>query len=223
MCVHKKLRSKRLAPVLIKEVTRRVNHLDIWQAVYTAGVVIPTPFSTCRYYHRNLNPPKLVDIGFAPLPRGMTVARLIAQQAVPEQPKIAGFREMTEKDIPEVGELLRKYLDRFDVAQQFSTDDDVRHWFLSGRGQESSKGTVGIPGQPRVGQVTWAYVVEVSPNVQEIDAYMTGPYESQGHRPHLLLLATFYCHWSPQARCLERCLHVVLRFGRHLLSSELRR
>jgi glycylpeptide N-tetradecanoyltransferase len=49
MCVHKKLRSKRLAPVLIKEVTRRVNHLNIWQAVYTAGIVIPTPFSTCRY------------------------------------------------------------------------------------------------------------------------------------------------------------------------------
>ena len=34
LCVHKKLRSKRLAPVLIKEVTRRINRLDIWQAVY---------------------------------------------------------------------------------------------------------------------------------------------------------------------------------------------
>jgi len=31
------IRSKRLAPVLIKEVTRRVNVTDIWQAVYTAG------------------------------------------------------------------------------------------------------------------------------------------------------------------------------------------
>ena len=31
LCVHKKLRSKRLAPVLIKEVTRRVNLLDVWQ------------------------------------------------------------------------------------------------------------------------------------------------------------------------------------------------
>ena len=41
LCVHKKLRTKRLAPVLIKEVTRRVNSYDIWQAVYTAGIVIP--------------------------------------------------------------------------------------------------------------------------------------------------------------------------------------
>ena len=49
LCVHKKLRSKRLAPVLIKEVTRRVNLRDIWQAVYTAGVVIPKPVGSCRY------------------------------------------------------------------------------------------------------------------------------------------------------------------------------
>lgn len=49
LCAHKKLRNKRLAPVLIKEVTRRVNLKGIWQAVYTAGVVIPTPISTCRY------------------------------------------------------------------------------------------------------------------------------------------------------------------------------
>lgn len=48
LCVHKKLRSKRLAPVLIKEVTRRVNMESIYQAVYTAGVYLPKPFGTCR-------------------------------------------------------------------------------------------------------------------------------------------------------------------------------
>jgi len=31
LCVHKKLRSKRLAPVLIKEITRRVNVNGIFQ------------------------------------------------------------------------------------------------------------------------------------------------------------------------------------------------
>jgi glycylpeptide N-tetradecanoyltransferase len=30
LCVHKKLRSKRLAPVLIKEITRRVNLKNVW-------------------------------------------------------------------------------------------------------------------------------------------------------------------------------------------------
>ena len=31
LCVHKKLRTKRLAPVLIKEITRRVNTRNVWQ------------------------------------------------------------------------------------------------------------------------------------------------------------------------------------------------
>lgn len=48
MCVHKKLRSKRLAPVLIKEITRRVNLYGIFQAVYTAGAVLPKAFATAR-------------------------------------------------------------------------------------------------------------------------------------------------------------------------------
>ena len=73
LCVHKKLRSKRLAPVLIKEVTRRVNCRGMFQAVYTAGVAIPKPVSACQYYHRSLNPRKLIDIGFSRLPPKMTM------------------------------------------------------------------------------------------------------------------------------------------------------
>ena len=64
LCVHKKLRSKRVAPVLIREITRRVHLKGIFQAVYTAGVVLPKPIATCRYYHRSLNPKKLVDVQF---------------------------------------------------------------------------------------------------------------------------------------------------------------
>lgn len=65
LCVHKKLRSKRVAPVLISEITRRVNLTGIFQAVYTAGVVLPKPVSTCRYWHRSLNPKKLIEVSSA--------------------------------------------------------------------------------------------------------------------------------------------------------------
>lgn len=54
LCVHKKLRSKRVAPVLIREITRRVNLTGIFQAVYTAGVVLPKPVGTCRWEAYNL-------------------------------------------------------------------------------------------------------------------------------------------------------------------------
>jgi glycylpeptide N-tetradecanoyltransferase len=70
LCVHKNLRTKRLATVLIKEVTRRVNLHNIWQAIYTAGILIPLPISKTTYWHRSLNPKKLVEVGFSSLPAG---------------------------------------------------------------------------------------------------------------------------------------------------------
>jgi glycylpeptide N-tetradecanoyltransferase len=72
LCVHKKLRRLRLAPVLIKEITRRVNLKGGWQAVYTAGVVLPKPIASSRYWHRSINPIKLIEVGFSRLGRRMT-------------------------------------------------------------------------------------------------------------------------------------------------------
>lgn len=48
LCVHKTVRSKRLAPVLIREVTRRVSQEGIFQAAFTAGIVMSKPVGQCR-------------------------------------------------------------------------------------------------------------------------------------------------------------------------------
>ena len=50
-----------------QEITRRVNLEGIWQAAYTAGVVLPKPAATCQYWHRSLNPKKLISINFSRL------------------------------------------------------------------------------------------------------------------------------------------------------------
>lgn len=129
LCVHKKLRDKRLAPVLIKEVTRRVHLEDIWQAAYTAGVVLPTPITSCRYWHRSLNPKKLIDIGFSRLGPRMTMSRTIKLYKLPEETTTPGFRKMELRDVKEVTQLLRAYLAQFVVAPDFD-EDDVLHWLL---------------------------------------------------------------------------------------------
>ncbi|KAK9473275.1 acyl-CoA N-acyltransferase, partial [Dipodascopsis tothii] len=129
LCIHKKLRSKRLAPVMIKEVTRRINKQNIWQALYTAGVVLPKPVSTCRYYHRSINWPKLNDVGFSPLPYGMTRAKMVAKYALPSETSTAGLRRMVAADVPAVHELLTKYLRKFELSQVFS-QDEIRHWMI---------------------------------------------------------------------------------------------
>lgn len=50
-----------------QEITRRVNLRGIWQAAYTAGVVLPRPVCGCRYWHRSLNPKKLIEVRFSSL------------------------------------------------------------------------------------------------------------------------------------------------------------
>jgi glycylpeptide N-tetradecanoyltransferase len=133
LCVHKKLRALRLAPVLIKEVTRRVNRKNIWQAVYTAGVVLPKPVAQNRYYHRSLNPKKLIGVGFSRLSRNMTMSRTIKLYKVAPEPKIPGIRLMDEKDVPQACALLNKFLSKFKLHQHFS-EAEFAHWLLPREG-----------------------------------------------------------------------------------------
>ncbi|CAL1705092.1 unnamed protein product [Somion occarium] len=199
ICVHKKLRSKRLAPVLIKEVTRRCNLGGIFQALYTAGVVLPTPVATCRYYHRCLKINKLVNIRFVGVPQNMTLARMIRLNKVPERPRLLepqhGLREMEDKDIPEVTALYEKFMKRFDTALQF-TEEEARHHFLSGRGTGPS--TKDSWKTPREGQVVWAYVVE-DPKTHKITdffSFYSLPSTVIDHPKHNLLNAAYLMYYA---------------------------
>ena len=146
LCVHKKLRSKRLAPILIREVTRRCNLDGIYQAVYTAGIVVPKPISTCRYFHRPIDWLKLHEVGFSPLPPGSTKARMVARNQLPPETKTKRLRKMTPADIPGVKDLLHRYLASFALSQTFS-DAEISHWFLN------TNATAGAD------QVIWTLVV----------------------------------------------------------------
>lgn len=177
LCVHKKLRSKRLAPVLIKEITRRVNRQGVWQAVYTAGVVLPRPISECRYYHRSLNPKKLIEVGFSHLGPRMTMARTIKLHKVPEKPQLEGMRAMQEKDTQRVFELISNYLKKFPLHPEF-TKEEIGHWML-----------------PREG-VIYSYVREDSSGqVTDVCSFYSLPSSILGHEKHNLLRAA-YSYWN---------------------------
>ncbi|KAJ5536059.1 Glycylpeptide N-tetradecanoyltransferase [Penicillium frequentans] len=146
LCNHKRLRSKRLAPPLIKEITRRCYIQGIYQAIYTAAAVLPTPVASCRYYHRALDWLKLYDSGFSHLPANTTKARQVAKYHLPSTTQTPGLRLMQAGDLDAVRELLEQYLQRFDA---FSIDE-LRHWLFLEAGQAKEGGK----------QVVWAYVVE---------------------------------------------------------------
>ncbi|XP_053494997.1 glycylpeptide N-tetradecanoyltransferase 1b [Ictalurus furcatus] len=129
LCVHKKLRSKRMAPVLIREITRRVLQQGLYQAIYSANVVLPTPVTSCRYWHRSLNPRKLIELNFSTLPPHMTLKRVLKLNRLPEMTKTAGLRLMTLADVPKVQDLLRQYLKDFQLLPILNKEE-TQHWFL---------------------------------------------------------------------------------------------
>ncbi|KAJ5876751.1 hypothetical protein N7455_000216 [Penicillium solitum] len=134
LCIHKKLRSKRLAPLLIKEITRRCYLQGIYQAIYTAAAILPTPVASCRYYHRPLNWLKLYESGFSGMSGNSTKARQIAKYHLPSTTQTPGLRLMQADDLDAVHELLERYLHRFDISPTFSIDE-LRHLLFFGADQ----------------------------------------------------------------------------------------
>ncbi|GME68220.1 unnamed protein product [[Candida] boidinii] len=132
LCIHKKLRSKRLAPVLIKEITRRVNKCDIWQALYTGGVILPSPVTVCRYTHRPLDWNTLYDVGFSTLPQNVTKAQMVAKYQLPNTTKTEGLRKMKLADVDQTYDLFNKYNNKFKLIQTFSKEE-FSHWILGAK------------------------------------------------------------------------------------------
>ncbi|XP_012737000.2 glycylpeptide N-tetradecanoyltransferase 1 [Fundulus heteroclitus] len=129
LCVHKKLRLKRMTPVLIRELKRRVNQQGLCQAVYTAGTVLPTPISSCSQWHRPLNPRKLMEINFPGLKQNMDLRRAQKFHRLPEVTKIKGLRPMTKEDASGIHSLLERNLCNFHLSPLLSPQE-VEHWFL---------------------------------------------------------------------------------------------
>ncbi|KAK9836277.1 hypothetical protein WJX81_001521 [Elliptochloris bilobata] len=188
LCVHKKLRAKRLAPVLIKEITRRVNLAGIWQAAYTAGVVLPKPVATATYWHRALQPKKLITVNFTRLAPRMTMARTIKLFKLPAEPVTPGLRPMEHRDIPQVVALLGVYLARFQIAPQFD-GEDVAHYLLP------------IPG------VVHSYVVEAEGGrLTDMLSFYTLPSTVINNAQHSKLAAAFQYYTVPAATPLAQLM-----------------
>ena len=62
LCVHPNIRNKRLAPVLIKEITRRSNLHNIDVAYFTAHLDLPNKVVSTYYWQRPINVEKIFDL-----------------------------------------------------------------------------------------------------------------------------------------------------------------
>lgn len=195
LCIHKDLRSQRMSPLLIKEITRRVNLRGTFQAIYTAGVLLPKPISVCRYHHRLINLKKLEEIHFARQPEKLSFQMWQKLNRLPETP-LLGMRPMGIADVPAVTLLLTqcvhflllrrlaqrshavtltflcRYLERFGIFQVFD-EAEVRHWIL-----------------PRPGIIS-CYVLEQNKKVTDFVSFYHLNSTVLGHSKHKILNACY--------------------------------
>ncbi|OAL56816.1 glycylpeptide N-tetradecanoyltransferas-like protein [Pyrenochaeta sp. DS3sAY3a] len=185
LCVHKKLRSKRLAPVLIKEITRRCYVEGTFQAVYTVGSLLPTPVSTARYFHRAIDWEKLYEVGFSPLPTGSTKTRQIVRYKLPDTTFTPGLRAIEAKDVDAALDLLKRYLARMDMAQVFNKTE-FEHWIC--------------PKETPKEQVVWSYVVEDPQSHKITDYFSFYNLESTviGNKKHNTIKAAYLFYYATE-------------------------
>ena len=127
LCVHTRLRSKKLAPVLIWELARRVRVAGVYRAVFSGAGIPSKHFCSVPYAHRPLELKKLSGCGFYPIPK----EKMTTCQKRFAIPKLShqNCRPMTEEDVPAVTELLNNSDSQYTFTLQF-TEDLVRHMFL---------------------------------------------------------------------------------------------
>lgn len=157
LCIHKRLRSKRLAPLMIREITRRVHLKGIFQALYTAGTLLPGLLGKARYYHRPLNFKRLAQVGFTAVPLGKTMDQCILKYHLGKEHQWGSdWRAMQAKDVPAVTKLLTTYLGKFSLHAVL-TQAEVAHWVL-----------------PRQG-IMFSYVVETEGKVTDFISFYSLP------------------------------------------------
>jgi len=198
LCCWKKLRGKRLAPMLIKEVTRRVNVLDVWQAVYTAGIELPKPISTCRYYHRSLNPKKLISVGFSRLAPRMTMKMTQKLYAVPKEPQLKGIRTMEMKDTESACDLLNDYLSKFSLHPVFSLAE-FQYWMM-----------------PREGVINTYVITDESGKVTDLCGFYTLPSTIIGNPEYNTLKAAYSYYNVASTVSLDDLMYDALILAKQL-------
>src|SRR6056300_194516 len=98
LCVHKKSRSRGLAPLLIREATRRAVSRGISQALYTAVAKLPGAVTGATYWHRILNVESARVCGFFTSARPVRNALDVRGRSF--------MREMREEDVAHVQRML---------------------------------------------------------------------------------------------------------------------
>ena len=204
LCIHHKLRNKRLSPVLIKEVTRRTNLHNIWQAFYTTSLELPNNLFEGTYYHRYINVSKLMDLNIS----------FIEEKNVKLASKLyktidnlnINIRLLEEKDCKECCEKFNKFHEKYKISAFFNEEEFKSH-FLSNT--PSAK-------------VIYSYVVENENGITDFISFFDLSTQVRGHPKYDTLKVAYgyyYFYFNTSLDTLvSNCLLLLKKEGFELLN-----
>lgn len=131
LCIHPQLRGRNIAPLLIQEIRNRFKSNGFNYAFFTTDRYIPQPFSTVKYYHRALNPKKLIDIGFIKPDDNTNDEEIINTYKLPSKTsnESGQFKKMEEKHLNDAFYLLNEYFKKYSFHPIFTFDEFKRRFY----------------------------------------------------------------------------------------------
>jgi len=129
LCVHQDLRGKRLAPILMKELSIRLQKLGMSTgSIFSTRTVLNfCPITSPTYYYRPIDIEKLVSTGHV---KSVESANELRQRfKVDFTPAIKCFHTLAEKDIPEALELMHQEINKRQLGLVL-TEEEFYHYFL---------------------------------------------------------------------------------------------
>jgi glycylpeptide N-tetradecanoyltransferase len=201
LSIHHKLRNRNLAPLMIRELTRRVNLAGIFQAIYTVGKVITEPVCATQYYHRLVSFEKLVAIKFTAPEAGATLEKQIKAHRLPKTVRLPGFRSMTEADVPEVTVKLNEYLSQYKFSQVFD-EPQVAHWFL-----------------PRPG-IVGSYVLEVKKQITGFISFYLVPSSVSGVPEYTSYISAYLFYYFGKPSELTDLARAAMEVAHHEFGAD---
>ena len=136
LCVHQSYRNSGLAPLLLKEATRRVKIRNRWQGgIYTTARSSPPPstlMASAQCYHRMLSVKKMIDVGFFPMHKRLTMKGMRKLYSLPEDTAILGLRLMRRRDEGAVAKLLNAFLKQYHLRYIFTKAEVARQFLPRG-------------------------------------------------------------------------------------------
>ena len=127
LCADPKYRTRKIANILIDEMTRHLLHKGYNQACFTTDRYVPTPRTTIRYYHRPLNYKKLHETKYMILNEEIekTHEKLLVTKPLSDE-----FVKLNETHLKSVYDLYNKFMVKYNICCKY-TEDELKEQLLN--------------------------------------------------------------------------------------------